>query len=110
MSTNIAAAELGGDVGSLQWCIPDPNDPDGQICEDIPVLIDPPKMGPDPKNLLGPITEQLRTDIAVLVAVDQLAESVQDGQMRAYLVDAVDEMTLRLASRLPNGAALKRIG
>jgi hypothetical protein len=97
-------------VGSFQWCIPDPNDPNGQICEDIPVVIDPPKMIPDPKNLLGPITEQVRTDIALLVGVDQLAASVQDDQLRAYLVGTVDEMALRLGSRLPAGTVLKRVG
>jgi hypothetical protein len=97
-------------MGSFQWCIVDPNDPDDQICQDIPVLIDPPREIPDPKSLLGEVPDHVRTDIAVLVAVDQLAESVQDEQMRSYLVDAVDELALALSGRLPDGAVLIRIG
>jgi hypothetical protein len=97
-----------GDMGSFQWCVVDPADPDRQICEDIPVLIEPPREIPDPKNLLAEIPDSVRTDIAVLAAVDQLASSVQDEQMRSYLVDAVDEMALGLSRRMPGGAVLKR--
>jgi hypothetical protein len=97
-------------MGSLRVCTPDPGDPDHEHCDPIPVLIDPPREIPDPKNLLVEVPDQVRADLAVLVAVDQLASSVQDEQMRSYLVDAVDEMAVGLSGRLPGGAALKRIG
>lgn len=96
-------------MGNFEFCRPDPDHPGDQICEPIPVLIDPPRLEPDPKDLLGSVTDQLRTDIAVLVGVDQLAATVQDDELRAYLVDTVDEMAARLGSRLPAGAVLKRI-
>jgi hypothetical protein len=97
-------------MGTFEWCIPDPNHPGQEICEPIPVKIDPTQLRPDPETLLGPITEELRTDIAVLVAVDQLATSMHDDDLRAYMVKAVEDMTARLASRLPADVALKRTG
>jgi hypothetical protein len=73
-------------------------------------LFDPPRKIPDPKGLLGEVPDPVRTDLAVLVAVDQLAASVQDEQMRSYLVDTVDEIAVALSRRLPDGAVLTRIG
>jgi hypothetical protein len=97
-------------VGSLQWCVPDPNDPDRQICEDIPVLIEPPRWWqPDPKTILEP-PEEVRTDVAVLVGIDRLAASVQDNQLRARLLDTVDQLAAQVAKKLPSGVALKRAG
>jgi hypothetical protein len=97
-------------MGTFEWCIPDPNNPDQQICEPIPVKIDPTQVRPDPETLLGPITEELRTDIAVLVAVDRLATSMHDDELRAYMARAVDDMTAQLGGKLPAGVALKRTG
>ena len=95
-------------MSALQFCIVDPSDPDHQVCQDIPVLIDPVREVPDPKNLLVAVPEPVRADLAVLVAVDQLAVSVQDEAMRSYLVGVVDELALRLSARLPEGARLTR--
>jgi hypothetical protein len=97
-------------MGNFQWCIPDPNNPDEQLCVDIPVKIDPTQVIPDPKTLTGPVTEGLRTDVGVLVAVDQLSAQVSDDGLRAYLVNAVEEMAERLGRKLPSGIALKRVG
>jgi hypothetical protein len=94
-------------MGNFQWCVPDPENPDRQLCEDIPVLIEPPHEIPDPKNLLGEIPDSVRTDLAILVAVDQLAASVQDEQMRSYLTDAIDQIALGVSTRAP-GVALRR--
>jgi hypothetical protein len=94
-------------MGSFQWCVPDPENPDRQLCEDIPVLIEPPHEIPDPKNLLGEIPDSVRRNLAILVAVDQLAASVQDEQMRSYLTDAIDQMALGVSTRTP-GVALRR--
>jgi hypothetical protein len=57
-------------------------------------LFDPPRKTLDPKGLLGEVPDPVRTDLAVLVALDQLAASVQDEQMRSYLVDTVDEIAV----------------
>ena len=97
-------------MSNFQWCIPDPNNPDEQLCVDIPVKIDPTQVIVDRTLLTGPVTEGLRTDVAVLVAVDQLATQVSDEGLRAYLVNAVDEMAAQLDDKLPSGIVLKRAG
>lgn len=97
-----------GQYGHVPVVRPGPADPDRQLCEDIPVLIEPPREVTDPDGVLGKIPDTVRTDLVVLVAVDQLAAGVQDEQMRSYLLDAVDEMALGLSRRMPDGAALKR--
>ena len=95
-------------MGNFQWCIPDPSNLDEQLCVDIPVKIDPTQVIVDRTILTGPVTEGFRTDVAVLVAVDQLATQVSDDGMRAYLVNAVEEMAAQLGGKLPLGIALKR--
>jgi hypothetical protein len=95
-------------MGNFQWCIPDPDSPGEELCMDIPVKIDPTQVIVDRTILTGSVTEGLRTDVAVLVAVDQLATQVSDDGLRAYLVNAVDEMVAQLGGKLPSGVALKR--
>jgi len=95
-------------MGTFQWCIPDPDNPDRQLCQEIPVLIEPPREIPDPKNLLGTIPDSVRTDLAVLVAVDQLAATVQDEHLRSYLTDVIDTLAVDVSRRTP-GVALRRI-
>jgi hypothetical protein len=99
-------------VGGFQWCIPDPDlsNPDGQICWDIPVLIEPPKLLPDPKLIVEVLPEEIREDIAVLVGIDRLAERVQDQGLRAHLVEVVDAMAIQLADKLPSGITITRAG
>lgn len=96
-------------MNSLQICVPDPSDPAHPICQDIPVLIDPVGKIPDPK-ILGELTEPIRTDIGILVAVDQLAARAQDESMRSRLVELVDELLPVLSARLPDGASVTRTG
>lgn len=55
---------------------------------DIPVKIDPIQVIPDLKTLTGPVTEGLRTDVAVLAAVG--------------------EMAAQLGRKLPSGITLRR--
>jgi hypothetical protein len=95
-------------MNAFRICFPDPSDPDHDMCLDIPVLIDPVREIPDPKNLLAEVPEPVRADLAVLVAVDQLAVTVQDDSTRSYLGEVVEELTVRVRARLPDGATLTR--
>jgi hypothetical protein len=98
-----------GGMDSFHFCVPNPADPDHPICEEIPTLIEPPHQIPDPKNLLGEIPDSLRTDIAVLVAVDQLAAGLQDEQMRSCLVGAIDQAAEGISTRMSGQFALRRM-
>jgi hypothetical protein len=95
-------------MGPYLWCVPDPGDPDREICEEILIEITPPRLIPDPKIGLELVPEELRTDLAVLVAVDRLAAGMQDGQLGVQLTEAVDGMVAQLAERLPSDLVIKR--
>jgi hypothetical protein len=95
-------------MGSYLWCVPDPGNPDEDICQEMLVEIDPPRLIPDPKIDLTTVPEEVITQIAVVVGIDRLAMGVQDGRLRAQLVETVDEMAAQLVDKLPSGVALKR--
>jgi hypothetical protein len=95
-------------LGPYLWCVPDPSDPNREICEEILVEIEPPRLIPDPKIGLKIVPEELRTDIAVLVGIDQLAAGMQDSQLGLQLVEAVDGMVAQLAEKLPSDLVIKR--
>jgi hypothetical protein len=95
-------------MGPYRWCIPDPSDPKNEICEPILVEIEPPRLIPDPKIGLELVPEGLRTDIAVLVAIDRLAAGMQDSQLGVQLAETVDRMVAQLAENLPSELAIKR--
>jgi hypothetical protein len=95
-------------MGPYLWCIPDPSDPNREICEPILVEIEPPRLIPDPKIGLELVPEELRTDIAVLVAIDRFAAGMQDSQLGVQLAEAVAGMVPQLAEKLPSDLAIKR--
>jgi hypothetical protein len=95
-------------MGPYLWCIRDPSDPNREICEPILVEIEPPRLIPDPKIGLQLVPEELRTDIAVLVAIDRLGAGMQDSQLGVQLAEAVDGMVAQLAEKLPSDLAIKR--
>jgi hypothetical protein len=95
-------------MGPYLWCIPNPSDPNKEICEPILVEIEPPRLIPDPKIGLEHVPEELRTDVAVLVAIDRLAVGMQDRQLGVQLVEAVDGIVAQLAEKLPSDLVIKR--
>lgn len=95
-------------MGPFKWCVEDPSNPDEDICHELFVTIDPPRMIPDPKIDFTIIPDEVLTEIAVLVGIDRLASGVQDGRLRDQLGEAVDELADQLAAKLPSGVALRR--